>query len=209
VDSIECLRGVSYPELYAAMKGQQYKPILDGIFITRLPSQSFSAGLIPNVALIMGSNTDEGTATFFGPRGKLNTTADVQKYVSSLGNGLDNATTSRILDLYPDDPALGCPFQTGGETFASQGLQYKRGAALTGDYAIHAGRRWIANWHVNNSYFPLYTYRFDQSPWNGEEADVTTVAPVFVTHFTEVITSKPDMLTVLYNINICADMLRV
>lgn len=139
----------------------------------------------------MGSNTDEGTATFFGPRGTLNTTSDVQNCVASLGVGLDNSTVNKILDLYPDDPALGCPFRTGGETFASQGAQYKRRAALTGDSAIHAGKRYIANWKVKNSRLPIYTYRFDQPPWNGQEVDVAVVAPVFVTHFTEV--SFPDV----------------
>ncbi|RFU24779.1 hypothetical protein B7463_g11560, partial [Scytalidium lignicola] len=193
-DSLECLRTILYPKLYNAMLGKQFKPLIDGTFISRLPSQSLAAGLIADVAIIMGSNTDEGTASFFGPRGKLNTTSDVQKYVASLGVGLDNTTVNKVLDLYPDDPALGCPFETGGETFASQGAQYKRGAALTADWAIHAGRRFIANWKVNNSALPIYTYRFDQPPWNGQEVDVAVVAPVFVTHYTEIcfVFDNPD-----------------
>lgn len=185
-DSLECLRTIPYPQLYKAMVGKQFKPLIDGTFISRLPSQSLALGLVADVAIIMGSNTDEGTATFFGPRGTLNSTNDVQKYVASLGVGLDARTVNTILDLYPDDPALGCPFGTAGETFSSQGAQYKRGAAITGDFAIHAGRRYIAEWKVNNSALPIYTYRFDQTPWNGQEVDVTTVDPVFVTHYTEV-----------------------
>ncbi|KAH8805237.1 Alpha/Beta hydrolase protein [Xylogone sp. PMI_703] len=193
-DSLECLRTIPYSDLYNAMRGKQFKPLIDGTFISRLPSQSLAQGLIADVAIIMGSNTDEGTATFFGPRGTLNTTSDVDQYVAGLGVSLNSSVVNKVLDLYPDDPALGCPFQTGGETFADQGAQYKRGAAITGDWAIQAGRRYIAKWKVNNSALPIYTYRFDQPPWNGQEVDVTVVPPVYVTHYTEIcfVFDNPD-----------------
>ena len=69
-DSLDCLRTIPYPQLYNAMLGMQFKPLIDGTFISRLPSQSLAEGLIADVAIIMGSNTDEGTATFLVLEGR-------------------------------------------------------------------------------------------------------------------------------------------
>ena len=164
-------------------------PILDGQFLSRLPSESFAQGLVADVAILAGSNTDEGTATFFGPRGTLNTDADVHNLIAEMGVGLDNDTVSKVMELYPDDPAQGCPFNTGPERFADQGYMYKRGAAIIGDEVIHAGRRYITQYYSSlppHSKNPTYSYRFDQSPWNDIEILVATVAPVFSTHYSEV-----------------------
>jgi carboxylesterase type B len=164
-------------------------PILDGEFLTRLPSESFSAGLAANVAVLAGSNTDEGTATFFGPRNSLNTDADVHALLAGMGNGLDNATVGEAMALYPDDPTLGCPFGTGSERFAQNGYMYKRGAAIIGDAVIHAGRRRTTQYYSRTSPWcrkPVYSYRFDQPPWNGIEELVATEAPVYSTHYAEV-----------------------
>lgn len=164
-------------------------PIVDGDFISRLPSESFAKGLVANVAILAGSNTDEGTATFFGPRDTLNTDDDIHALVAGMGSGLDNATVAKIMKLYPDDPVLGCPFNTGSERFASQGYMYKRGAAIVGDQVIHAGRRYTTKYYSSlpqRSRKPVYSYRFDQSPWNGIEPLVATVAPVYSTHYAEV-----------------------
>lgn len=147
----------------------------------------FQTGQIADVAIIIGTNTDEGTAVFLGPRlTPLNNDDDVFDYVKGLGAGLDNNTVSTVMKLYPDDPALGCPFQTGPERFESQGFQYKRGAAIAGDYFMHAGKRFYAHDHSLRSEKPIYTYRFDQAPWNMKEPSIMIVPPVFVTHYSEV-----------------------
>lgn len=189
IDSFACLRTVPYETLFAAFSPFVMTPMLDGEFLVRLPSESFSKGLVADVAILAGSNTDEGTATFFGPRDTLNTDADVHALVAGMGNGLDNETVSKILALYPDDPAQGCPFNTGPERFASQGYMFKRGAAIVGDEVIHAGRRFISKYYSSlepRTRKPVYSYRFDQSPWNGIEVLVATVAPVYSTHYSEV-----------------------
>ena len=194
LDSLACLRTVSYEALFDAFKPFVMTPIIDGQFLSMLPSESFAKGLIADVAILAGSNTDEGTATFFGPRDTLNTDADVHALVASMGVGLDNATVAKIMELYPDDPAQGCPFNTGEERFASQGYMYKRGAAIIGDEVIHAGRRYTTQYYSTlpaRSRNPVYSYRFDQSPWNGVEVLVATVAPVYSTHYSEV---NPDIL---------------
>ena len=189
VDTLDCLRAVPYEALFNAFSPFVMTPIIDGQFLARPPSESFAQGLVADVAILAGSNTDEGTATFFGPRNTLHTDADVHALVSSMGIGLDNATVAKIMELYPDDPSQGCPFNTGLERFASQGYMYKRGAAIIGDEVIHAGRRFTTKYYSSlphSSRKPVYSYRFDQSPWNGVEILVATVAPVYSTHYSEV-----------------------
>ncbi|OTA01572.1 dipeptidyl peptidase 5 [Trichoderma parareesei] len=186
-DSLACLRTVPYLKFFNAIDGFQFKPYIDGRFVTQPPSVSIAKGQIADVALIMGSNTDEGTAEFFTPRGTLNNDSDIASLVAHLANGLSDEIVSNVLRLYPDDPIQGCPFGTGPERFADQGVQYKRGAAITGDLNIHAGRRAYAVSHSQRSKHPIYTYRFDQAPWDMKEVDVTTTAPVFVTHYSEIV----------------------
>lgn len=190
-DSLACLRTVPFESLYKACTGFRQTPIMDGEFISQLPSQSIQRGEIADVAIIMGSNTDEGTAIFLGPRASpLNTDEDVFNYVRALGAGLDNATVQTVMKLYPDDPIWGCPFGTGPERFADQGFQYKRGAAIAGDYFIHSGRRFYANSHSIRSKNPIYTYRFDQAPWDMREPAIMIIPPVYATHFSEVFSNQ-------------------
>lgn len=184
-DSLSCLRRVPFDRLSRAFEPHVLTPILDGDFLDQLPSESYAKGQVADVAILAGANTDEGTATFFGPRGTLQVEADVVAYVSSLGHGLDQKTTRAIMSLYPDDPNQGCPFNTGQRRFAqNNGQQYKRGAAIAGDLAIIAGRRATSRYHSSKS--PTYSYRFDQPPWNGIEPLVATEAPVYSTHYSEI-----------------------
>lgn len=187
-DTLACLRSVSYEKLFAAFAPQVYTPVIDGTFLVRRPSESLALGLVADVAVLVGANTDEGTAAFWGPRGTLNTSADVAAYIRTLnGGGLDNQQVDELLTLYPDDPAQGCPYGTGQERFASQGWMYKRGAAIAGDIFVHAGRRRVAEFFSRRqTRNPTYSYRFDQAPWNGVEKLIATVAPVYSTHYVEV-----------------------
>ncbi|RFU73912.1 hypothetical protein TARUN_8293 [Trichoderma arundinaceum] len=187
-DSLACLRTVPFEILHNACTGFRQTPIMDGEFISQLPSQSIQKGEIADIALIAGSNTDEGTAVFLGPRANpLNTDEDVFNYIRALGGGLDNTTVETVMELYPDDPTWGCPFGTGPERFADQGYQYKRGAAIAGDYFIHSGRRFYANSHSIRSQKPIYTYRFDQAPWDMRAPAIMIVPPVYATHYSEIV----------------------
>ncbi|KAL1861430.1 hypothetical protein VTK73DRAFT_7112 [Phialemonium thermophilum] len=192
-DSLQCLRDVPYEVLFRAFEPFVLTPIVDGDFLARLPSESFARGLVADVAILAGSNTDEGTATFFGPRGTLNRDADVRRLLAGMGSGLDDAAVRDLMRLYPDNPSLGCPFGTGPERFAENGRQYKRGAAIVGDEVIHAGRRWTTTYFATRHLGPggrrrkpVYSYRFDQPPWDGVEPLVATTAPVFATHYAEI-----------------------
>ena len=120
-DTLHCLRHVKYESLFKAFAPFVVTPVLDGKFLTQLPSTSFKKNQVAKAAILVGSNTDEGTASFFGPRGTLNTDKDVSKYLSALGSGLDTKTVRNLMQLYPDDPAQGCPFNTGEERFEQNG----------------------------------------------------------------------------------------
>ncbi|GAB7354323.1 hypothetical protein MBLNU459_g4838t2 [Dothideomycetes sp. NU459] len=187
-DPVQCLRELPFEDLNAAFAPQVYTPVVDGDFISRLPSESLAQNLVAEVAVLAGSNTDEGTASFWGPRGTLNTTDDVKTYIKELnGGGLTDSEVSELLALYPDDPTQGCPFGTGTERFADQGWMYKRGAAIATDLNVAAGRRATVQYFSKNNRAnnPVYSYRFDQPPWNGKEELIATVAPVYSTHYSE------------------------
>jgi len=65
--------------------------------------------------------------------------------------------------LYPDDPTLGIPFNTGTERFAAQGYQYKRIPATLGDVFYHAPRLDDARHYALHS--STYIYRFNTRPF--------------------------------------------
>ncbi|KAF6790735.1 carboxylesterase family protein [Colletotrichum sojae] len=189
LDTFDCLRKAPFERLFGAFYSQVYTPILDGTFLTRLPSESFAKNLVADVAILAGSNTDEDTATFFGPRGTLNNDSDVFTLLKDMGKGLANETVEEAMRLYPDDPAVGCPFNTGSERFEDHGFMYKRGAAIVGDAVIHAGRRQHTEFFANRTGYlrkSVYSYRFDQSPWDNSLTFVATVPPVYSTHYAEV-----------------------
>lgn len=188
-DTLTCLREVPFDALNDAFAPFVLTPILDGKFLSRLPSESFSKGLVADVAILAGSTTDEGTASFFGPRGTLHNDSDVSTFLASLGNGLSDHTVDKLMDLYPDDPAQGSPFGTGAVRFEEHGYQYKRGAAIMGDLVIHAGRRTTTKYFASRPRRhrkPVYSYRFDERPWDGVLELIATEVPVFATHYSDI-----------------------
>ncbi|KAF6813963.1 carboxylesterase family protein [Colletotrichum plurivorum] len=189
LDTLDCLRKAPFERLFGAFYSQVYTPILDGTFLKRLPSESFAKSLVADVAILAGSKTDEGTATFFGPRGTLNNDSDIFALLKGMEKGLANETVEEAMRLYPDDPAVGCPFNTGSERFEDHGFMYKRGAAIVGDAVIHAGRRQHTEFFANRTGSlrkSVYSYRFDQSPWDNSLTFVSTDPPVYSTHYAEV-----------------------
>ncbi|KAJ7579028.1 esterase 1 [Mycena floridula] len=128
-----------------------WAPTLDGRsgLYPELPSIRFGKGHFARLPFIAGTNLDE--ATLFMPP----TTDYTSQVINSLL--LSNfspsvvgvapsalpASATKLLELYPDEPYLGSPFNTGNETFGlSSG--YKRITALQGDVAFQSQRRfWI------------------------------------------------------------------
>ena len=117
-------------------------------------------------------NSDEGSA--FGVRGLDNETALIESLLASYP--LTNESVSTILENYPDDPSIGCPFHT-GDGLLSTGAQDKRSLAIYGDITMHAPRRALAE--TMSKHKDVFSYRFDQIPDN---ATIETG----VSHFQEV-----------------------
>lgn len=108
--------------------------------IPAFPTQLLAEGRFAHVPHIYGTNSDEGTDN--GPLG-IDTDTQLKNYIlHDSGWGFTDAMADEIMRLYPDDPAVGIPLNTGQERFADLGWQYKRAAAITGDVFYH-GRRWI------------------------------------------------------------------
>ncbi|TFY51461.1 hypothetical protein EVG20_g10993, partial [Dentipellis fragilis] len=87
-------------------------------------------------------NCDDEGSLFSIASINLSTTADTKQFLKSYM--LPNATDYEIdlmLQYYPDNPILGCPFDTGGLNKLSQ--QFKRVAAIQGDVVFHGPRRFL------------------------------------------------------------------
>ncbi|KAJ7227812.1 esterase 1 [Mycena haematopus] len=141
-DSFECLRNVPVDDIVTAEAVAVattvvgWTPVIDGIggFIPELPSKLMAEGHFSRIPFISGTNLDEGTL-FVDP--SLTTTDDLHFYIASQLPGISdpaqmNATIEQMMKLYPDDPALGSPFDTGNETFGLS-PEWKRGAAISCD----------------------------------------------------------------------------
>ncbi|KAJ7908643.1 alpha/beta-hydrolase [Mycena leptocephala] len=156
--------------------------VFDGDFIN-VPGtfEAYRTGKWVKMAFIVGSNTDEGRS--FAPQG-ANTTADVK---ADLAGSVPSQFIDPILELYPDVPSLGCPFNTGdfqldplqNGFFSTPGSQSKRVSAIVGDISMAAGPRWLAQ--EVSSKVPFYKYRFNHKPYS-----VTFAVEDFIGHFTEV-----------------------
>ncbi|KAJ6469165.1 esterase 1, partial [Mycena vitilis] len=154
-NSFSCLLAASADDILAgveagvsALVGEfPFLPVLDGPagIVPTLPSVRLSSGAGGKVPFISGSVLDDGTLFVAASVG----TTSVDQIVSQINSSftpcpsgpaaLSNATNT-LLGLYPDDPALGSPFNTGNDTFGFSG-EYKRAAALLGDLLIQAPRR--------------------------------------------------------------------
>ena len=77
-------------------------------------------------------------------RDARSTDEQVREYVAAnymRGISLDNADLDTLFGLYPADPAVGSPFDTGNAN--AIGPQYKRLAAIQGDLVFQAPRRFF------------------------------------------------------------------
>ncbi|KAF5335023.1 hypothetical protein D9758_016192 [Tetrapyrgos nigripes] len=109
--------------------------------------------------------SDESGTSFTHP-GPNYTTELIESFVAAnfspplVSTQSFDGAVKQIVALYPEDPALGSPFNTGSETF---GLVpgYKRAAALNGDIAFQSQRRfWIQT--ASNAGVKTFGYLFTQ-----------------------------------------------
>ncbi|KAF7338816.1 Carboxylic ester hydrolase [Mycena sanguinolenta] len=154
--------------------------VFDGDFINvNSTFESYKTGKWVKVAFLAGSATDEGRS--FGASG-ANTTDDVKTFIAG---SVPAPFIDGILELYPDVPSLGCPFNTGdfqlnpfqNGFFSAPGLQNKRVYSIIGDTSMAAGVRFLAQ--EVSSQVPFF--KFNHIPYS-----VTFSVEDYVGHFTEV-----------------------
>ncbi|KZO91915.1 alpha/beta-hydrolase [Calocera viscosa TUFC12733] len=175
-DTLSCLRTVPYETFYAAANdSHQWQPTLDGTFLgPEYPTQALQEGKYVKVPLLMGSNTDECTS--FAQYG-IESTEQLAAALAANYPRLSNASIAHIIDLYPNIPALGCPYGSGDGLLPS-GYLDKQSAAIFGDILMVSGIRFFAQ--VASQTQPVWKYRFNQIPIN------YTMAGVSLMHYVEV-----------------------
>ena len=151
-DTLACLKAADYDAIYREVQRTPnflgytstevpWYPRPDGYFLRDSPHRTWKAGDIAQIPMVIGDMKDEGT--LFSQINQLNvtTTADWKKLFKDIW-WPDTATPEnldRLAELYPDDPTLGSPFDTGLRNALTP--QYKRIAALTGDSTFESQRR--------------------------------------------------------------------
>ncbi|KAI0802380.1 lipase [Xylaria sp. FL0064] len=167
-NQLACLREVDSATLFAAHPSVVWNPLLDGDFLTGYPSQLMQAGKYVKVPILIGANTDEG----FAISGTPNTEEDIFNSIFTWRSyALTPPTVRRLLELYPDDPCHEPPHAIINCTRnAARGFMWRRAAAIGADLVMISGRRRMAELY-SAAGMPVYSYRFDQRPWNGDEWD--------------------------------------
>ncbi|KAK8139825.1 Lipase 1 [Apiospora sp. TS-2023a] len=200
-DAIPCLRTAPFEEINHALNVTSvgpWAPQFDGDFFADYPPNQLNNGKFPKIPILIGENTDEGSAfgSGRGPNGgPINTDADFEWAIKNglLGPQAAEASgksievlTSELMALYPNIQSVGIPslaswpevINSSTQGVDTLGLQYRRGCALWGDIMMHYARR-RANIAWAKAGLPSWSYRFD----------VTTPGSpgsVSATHFQEV-----------------------
>ncbi len=167
-NQLACLRDVDEATLFAAHPSVVWNPLLDGDFLTGYPSQLMREGNYVKVPILVGANTDEG----FAISGTLNTEAEIFDSIFTWRSyALTPPTARRLLALYPDDPCHEPPYaMTNCARHPTRGAMWRRAAAIGADLVMISGRRRMAELYAAAG-VPVYSYRFDQRPWDGDEWD--------------------------------------
>ncbi|TEB32798.1 triacylglycerol lipase 3 [Coprinellus micaceus] len=164
-----CLKNATTEEITAAvLQSLSFSgPTVDfggGSIYPDYASKLFAKGTFVKIPFIAGNNLDEGT--YFASPVEM-TDADVKAMIIGqssppiVSQEALETVADRIVELYPDDPAVGSPYGTGDELFG-QPRSFKRSASLTGDTLFVAARRqWnqVAAQHGIKNYGYHFTHR--------------------------------------------------
>lgn len=178
--NLACLQALPLAKLNASVAqvgAGRFQPVVDGDFIKSFPAAQVSDGQFVKVPLLVGANSDEGTA--FLTRG-VNFDSDFVNAILARNSSSyafpDEAAVQKVLQFYPDDPAQGVPVNT-GDGILPTGFQDKRSAAFFGDAVMIGPRRAFAQAMSKSK--DVFSYRFNQPPFH---FPITVGA----THFSEV-----------------------
>lgn len=182
VNSTEILQGFLYA-LVNASEEYPFDPTIDGPggFMPDVPSRLYAQGQFARLPFIAGTNLDEGTdfiPTTISSEAELSAFI-IANYTPALTDiPTLQAAAAKLLTLYPEDPALGSPYNTGSNTFGLSPV-FKQASSLLGDVIFQSLRRF---WQqtTSNSGVKSYGYLFTQP-------QTTNSAYLGVTHGTEVV----------------------
>lgn len=144
----------SYPSeelfgIYPTFLG--YTPRTDGKFLTDDPYTLFKQNKVAQVPIISGNMEDEGTMFALLNLNATNT-AETTGWLQYFLPDVPASSIGKILSLYPENPADGCPFRTGRRNALTS--QYKRFAAMISDLMFFSPRRVV----LENSTQKRWTY---------------------------------------------------
>ncbi|KAF2756481.1 sterol esterase [Pseudovirgaria hyperparasitica] len=125
----------------------------DNHYLSDSPDRLIAKGQVADVPILIGDMKDEGTLFSLVNNLNITTTDDLIDYLQTIF--FPNAPVEKIEQLvaqYPNDPSAGSPFDTGPLNAISP--QYKRIAALIGDYTFQSERRQLLP-HAKNK---VYNY---------------------------------------------------
>ncbi|OBZ75691.1 Lipase 1 [Grifola frondosa] len=166
-DTLQCLRQVPYADLKHAVDmtpgifGYEVCPILpartvdnfvqsvksvwgphvDGVLLTDTPISLVQEGKVANIPYVTGDCDDEGTLFSFSTLNITDEASLREYFVDHFAMGASNSDIDELFTLYPEDLAQGSPFGT--DQLYAITPEYKRIAALLGDVAFQAPRRFF------------------------------------------------------------------
>ncbi|KAH9026413.1 carotenoid ester lipase precursor [Lactarius hengduanensis] len=151
-DTLDCLRKVPYSTYKKAMDHSPdffayqglvlaWLPRVDGVFLKEPSQYSILRGNVANIPMIAGNCDDEGSLFSLSTL-NITTTAELKDYIKLyMMPKAKDSQVDLLLKYYPDDQRAGCPFDTGLKNALSP--QFKRTAALQGDFMFHGPRRYL------------------------------------------------------------------
>ncbi len=148
--SLDCLRTLPLAELHAALNGTEanpWAPVLDGDFIADHPYNQLRDGRFPQIPILIGANSEEGTGFGFLERWVSSDEDAAAAFAAAIGPQAEKFTgkpleqlVSEALYVYPNVQAVGVPgldkypvMNASDPLAAVVGLQGRRVAAFVGD----------------------------------------------------------------------------
>uniref|UniRef100_A0A0W0FT63 Carboxylic ester hydrolase n=1 Tax=Moniliophthora roreri TaxID=221103 RepID=A0A0W0FT63_MONRR len=167
-NTVECLRSKAtsdeifdaFTEAGISPASFDWSPVLDDSE-GMLPDYASRLDVKVKIPVIYGNNLDEGSMAapqdITGPDETRQGLYAVFAPSPAGDEALQNAI-AELMDIYTDDPSVGCPFGTGNQTFGLN-PEYKRFASLFSDLIEHSERRLFAS-KLNEASVPMYAYLF-------------------------------------------------
>lgn len=165
-EALDCLRNISidaimdfqksfvHEERFGVVEAYlAWSPHADGDILRKPVYQLVREGNIAQIPYITGNQQDEGT--LFGLVMNSTSTEETRLLFQILFRRASKAQIEDMQLLYPDNPFVGAPFNTGLRNAITP--QFKRLSAFTTDLLFHAGRRLALGYSPVTS-VPTYVY---------------------------------------------------